>query len=201
MKIFSFFNDFRKHVLTEDTVERYVDKEGKLFTKRLLSKTNRVPQWAEKLISSRLVFIIEESIVDPINKIFSTYTRNIGMQHLLSIEERVVYKISEENKNWTVAERKASIDSKMFGLAKAIQAFGVERFKHNCSKACKGFQLVLDALYSNGDNNIDTATTLLHPLLRERIKEKAKHFKEATKIGVPLVASCSRLPKSCGVKH
>lgn len=109
-----------------------------------------------------------------------------------------MYKVSEENKNWTVAERKALIDSKMFGLAKAIQAFSVERFKHNCSKACKGFQLVLDAMYSN-NNNIDTATTLLHPLLKERLKEKAKHLKEATKRSVPLVAACSRLPGSSKV--
>lgn len=66
-----------KHVLSEDTVQREV-KSGRLFTKRLLSKTNNIPKWAERFITAKHVHIIEESIVDPKNKMLITYTRNLG---------------------------------------------------------------------------------------------------------------------------
>lgn len=68
---------FSKHVLTEDTVHREI-KNGKLFSKRILSKTNPIPKWAERFITARHVHIIEESICDPKNKILITYTRNLG---------------------------------------------------------------------------------------------------------------------------
>ncbi|EDQ84640.1 uncharacterized protein MONBRDRAFT_34617 [Monosiga brevicollis MX1] len=40
-------NPFSTHVLTEDVIDRSVDEQGRLHTKRLLSKTNRKPAWME----------------------------------------------------------------------------------------------------------------------------------------------------------
>lgn len=65
------------HVLTEDTISREV-KNGKLYSKRLLTKTNRLPKWGERFISKNVVKIIEESIVDPEAKTLTTYTKNLG---------------------------------------------------------------------------------------------------------------------------
>lgn len=68
---------YSKHVLTEDTIHREI-RGGRLFTKRLLSKTNSIPKWAERFITTRHVHIVEESVVDPKNKLLITYTRNLG---------------------------------------------------------------------------------------------------------------------------
>jgi len=68
---------FSTHVLSEDTIEREV-KDGKLYSKRLLTKTNRVPKWGERFISKNVVKIVEESVVDLEAKTFTTYTRNLG---------------------------------------------------------------------------------------------------------------------------
>lgn len=65
------------HVLSEDTVFREI-RGSKLFTKRLLTKTNRVPKWGERFVNSCTVKIVEESIIDPKEKVLITYTRNIG---------------------------------------------------------------------------------------------------------------------------
>lgn len=66
------------HVLTEDTVHREVQNDGKLFSKRILSKTNPFPKWGQRFVNTNRVHIIEESLVDPKNKILTTYTRNLG---------------------------------------------------------------------------------------------------------------------------
>lgn len=64
-----------------------------------------------------------------------------------SIVEKVVYKVCEENSNWTVAKRSAWIDSQVFGFSRAIQAFGLDRFKKNCTLMYNGFNYVLAHLF------------------------------------------------------
>lgn len=139
-------NPHSTHVLTEDTVSREV-KNGKLYSKRLLTKTNRLPKWGERFISKNVVKIIEESIVDPATKTFTTYTRNLGYTKVMSVTEKVVYRVSDENPEWTVATRSAWIDSQVFGFSRAIQAFGLDRFKKNCSKMSGGFNYVLAHMF------------------------------------------------------
>ncbi|KDQ65277.1 Protein preli-like, partial [Zootermopsis nevadensis] len=70
-------NPHSNHVLSEDTIFREI-RGNKLFTKRLLTKTNRVPKWGEHFVNARTVKIVEESITDPKEKVLITYTRNIG---------------------------------------------------------------------------------------------------------------------------
>lgn len=71
------------HVLTEDTVARVV-KDGKLYSKRLLTKTSTgVPKWGQKLIGAKVVKVMEESVVDPEKKQLVTYTQNIGYTKLM----------------------------------------------------------------------------------------------------------------------
>lgn len=139
-------NPESSHVLSEDTIAREV-KEKKLFSKRLLTKTNRVPKWGERFVGSPVVRIVEESIVDPQSKTLVTYTRNLGYTKVMSLIEKVVYRPSDENPEWTIAERSAWVDSKVMGFGLAIQAFGVERFKKNCSKTVKGFNYVLSTMF------------------------------------------------------
>lgn len=65
-------------MLSEDTFARKI-KSGKLFSKRILTKTNSsVPKWAKRFVPDKPICIIEESIVDPKKKVFVTYTRNLG---------------------------------------------------------------------------------------------------------------------------
>ena len=66
--------------MTEDTVERNVEGK-KLFSTRIISKTNKIPKWGEKIIpgGTKIVCVVEESIVDVEKKTLTTYTRNIGL--------------------------------------------------------------------------------------------------------------------------
>uniref|UniRef100_A0A1B6FJ75 PRELI/MSF1 domain-containing protein n=1 Tax=Cuerna arida TaxID=1464854 RepID=A0A1B6FJ75_9HEMI len=134
------------HVLSEDTLSREV-RDGKLYTKRLFTKTNVPPKWAERIISSRVVKILEESVVDPKEKQITTYTRNIGYTKVMNIVEKVVYKVSDEDASLTVAERSAWVESKMFGFSRAIEAFGIDRFRKNTQKAVNGFSYVLNNMF------------------------------------------------------
>lgn len=53
---------------------------------------------------------------------------------LQNVVEKVVYKVSDDNPEKTIAIRSAWIDSQVFGFSRAIRKFGIERFKKNCIK-------------------------------------------------------------------
>ena len=51
----------------------------KLFTKRLITKKYHVPKWGRNGPKWYVTNIIEESVVDPVKKTITTYTRNIDL--------------------------------------------------------------------------------------------------------------------------
>ncbi|XP_060871003.1 PRELI domain-containing protein 1, mitochondrial [Metopolophium dirhodum] len=162
-------NPESKHVLSEDVLHREVI-EKKLHSIRLFTKTNKLPKWGERFINSKDVKIVEESILDPTKKTLVTYTRNVGYASVMGVTEKVVYKVNEENPSTTVAERSVWIESNVYGMSKAIQAFGMQRFKVNSTKAVKGFNYVLNSMY--GGNTSSSSGVLLHQ--KEKLKDALK---------------------------
>jgi len=173
-------------VLTEDVVHRSVDKEGRLFTKKLLSKTNSAPKWTERFLPTNIVYIIEESIVDLKAKTLTTHTRNIGLQHLMRVEENVIYRPHETNHQWTVSEKNVSVDSSVYGFAFAARRFGLERYKQNIKKAYKGFNYTLETLYGCHKARSSPPFNLA---LKQNIKEGATKASEFAKSKVPVVVA------------
>ncbi|CAG0891002.1 unnamed protein product [Darwinula stevensoni] len=142
-------NPHSTHVLTEDTF--FQELQGhKLYSKRLFIKTNKLPKWGEAFVSSRTVCIVEESIVDPKLKSLITYTRNIGFNRAMTVEEKTVYTADPQHQQWTLAKRQAWISSSLFGFKFAIEAFGLERYKKNATKATLGFMHVLKENFGGG---------------------------------------------------
>lgn len=83
-------NFSRSHVLSEDTFERVLTDDQILISKRLLTKTNKLPRWGERLFSrgsSTIGFILEESICDLKRKTFTTITKNINLKSVMVKEK------------------------------------------------------------------------------------------------------------------
>uniref|UniRef100_A0A6M2DM83 PRELI/MSF1 domain-containing protein n=1 Tax=Xenopsylla cheopis TaxID=163159 RepID=A0A6M2DM83_XENCH len=169
-------NPHSTHVLSEDTISRDV-KEGRLHTRRLLTKTNLIPKWGKRFISAPFVKIYEESIVDPLNKTMITYTFNMGHAKVMSVVEKVVYKASLDNPNHTIAVRSAWIDSQLFGFSRAIKAFGLERFRVNCTKAITGYNYILNKMFASQNYKAEEALNLSNGTNSNinKIKEVAKN--------------------------
>lgn len=139
-------NPYSKHVLSEDILYREVTSDNKLLTRKLLSKTNRLPRWAERFFPANVthaVYVVEDSIVDPTNKTLTTFTWNINHATVMSVEERCTYCENPENGGWTDITREAWISSKVLGFTRPIQEFGLARFRSNVTKAIKGFEYIL----------------------------------------------------------
>jgi len=169
-------NPKSKHVLSEDVLDRKVVGK-KMFSKRLICKTNSVPKWGERIMSgiSRNVYVIEESILDLKTNTFTTYTRNIGLQKLMSVDEKCVYTRHPENTSWVSCLREAWVNSQITGFSSVVSSFGLQRFKKNASSAVTGFDHVLHRLYGTDDSEI-----LHEPMSKkDKLKESAKKAKES----------------------
>jgi len=169
-------NPYSSHVLTEDTLCREIKSDGKLHSKRLLTKTNRVPKWGERFFKAKFVCIVEESIVDPKERTIVTYTRNIGFNKIMNVVEKVTYKISSDAQGRTIATRSAWVDSNVYGFATAIKAFGLDRFKKNCNKTILGFNHVLQNMFPTALLT-QKELTLSTIKLKEAAKSATDHVK------------------------
>ena len=113
-------NPFSTHVLSEDTVYRAVVGAGGnvLYTRRFLTKTNKLPSWGEKYLSrfKKMVPLVEESTVDREKRIITTYTRTVGLSMFMSAIEKVSYRQHPNDPNVTIAVKEAWIESGLYGL-------------------------------------------------------------------------------------
>ncbi|KAL2077713.1 hypothetical protein ACEWY4_027217 [Coilia grayii] len=171
-------NPYSNHVLTEDIVFREVTPDNCLVSRRLLTKTNRAPRWAERFLPKHMAcsaYIIEDSVVDPKNRTMTTVTWNITHARLMEVRERCVYAVNPDNSNWTEIKREAWISSSLTGLSRAIQEFGVARFKKSVTKTMKGFEYVLAKMQG------ETPSKTLAETATERARETALAAKEKAK--------------------
>ncbi|XP_018407917.1 PREDICTED: PRELI domain-containing protein 1, mitochondrial [Nanorana parkeri] len=173
-------NPYSKHVLTEDILYREVTSDQKLLTRKLLTKTNRLPRWADRLFPANVahaVYILEDSIIDLPKKTLTTYTWNINHSTVMSVEERCTYCENPE-KNWTEIKREAWVSSNVFGFSRPIQEFGLARFKSNVTKATKGFEFILAKMQGDTPSRtlVETAKDAT-----EKAKETALAAKEKAK--------------------
>lgn len=142
-------NPHAGHVLSEDVISRRV--EGcKLITTRILTKTNSAPRWSQSLFRDKTVFIMEESVVDPVAQTIVTKTRNISLTYWSQIMEKCTYVPSSENKNWTLLKREAVFSSQVRFLSGRLASFCRYRYKNNIRKSKLGWNFVLRALYGSG---------------------------------------------------
>jgi len=178
-------NPFSNHVLSEDTLSRYV-KDGKLYSVRLVCKTSNLPKWGEHVLTGpKTVYTIETTVVDPLNKIFETFTRNIGLTKLMIVTEECKY-TDGTNTHETICHRKTTTKSNVFGLAKAIEKFGINRYQKHAHKFTKGFEHILSLTYPQPNNHSEHSTFSSHA---EKLKISAKKATEIAKSkAVPVMA-------------
>jgi len=149
---FRYPNQHSKHVFSVDTLETRIEK-GKLYTRRLIVKTNSLPSWGKHFFPDARVSVIEESIVDPQGHKLVWYTRNIGLVKFMSTVEKATLTQSKERDTETDVLKQVWIGSSILGFRSAIRKFGIDRYKKNCILATQGFETVLTNTFGAPSSN------------------------------------------------
>nr|CAB3265145.1 PRELI domain-containing protein 1, mitochondrial-like [Phallusia mammillata] len=170
-------NQYSKHVLTEDVLERSITPDGKLYTRRILSKTNPLPHWGRWVFSANLkqmVPILEESIVDPVTKTMKVYTWNISYKQMMDVQECMT--IREPEMSSTMITREGWIDSSYKGFRRVLRQFGLTRWKSNAKKAHLGYVSMLQLHSTSNNSNAYNKEHTMESIkqAKDKAKDKAK---------------------------
>lgn len=92
-----------------DTLDRKIDSEGTLITKRLISASIHTPAWLVAIGFPSQTYVLEESRVNPFTKEMTLRSRNVTGSDLLVIQETCRYTPSKSNPNHTRYDQKAEI--------------------------------------------------------------------------------------------
>ncbi|KAG0671466.1 hypothetical protein C6P40_005274 [Pichia californica] len=146
-------NPFATHVKSIDTIEVFIDNEGKLHQIKLIKKNGRLPKFIKPFLGKiTTTWIIENTIVDPKNKEMITYNCNLDHTKIIRIEEFNTYKFNF-NENLTNSKVTVKFSSGFthkfafgLGIRERIENWSKNKFSNNLMNSRQGLQLVMDSV-------------------------------------------------------
>lgn len=140
-------NPYASHVLSIDTLSRYIDSHGQLHTTRLIRKTGKLPRWVKPFLGKiSQSWIIEMSIVNKDEQKLLTYTRNLDHTKVIQVEEFTAYKFNLEN-NFTIADSQVKFSSGFkIGIRNKIEEWSHKKFDENIKRSRLGMSFVMEKL-------------------------------------------------------
>lgn len=156
-------NQMAPHVTNVDYLSRRIDpKTGHLYTERLLSCKQNVPEFILKLVGGQNSSIVyEKSVVDLDGRRLTLKSTNLTYSHLMTVEETCIYEAFAEtdegtqevaaSKNWTKFTQSANIRSFSAWnyLRESLEDFSINRFQANAHKGRAALENVLNGLFDD----------------------------------------------------
>lgn len=134
-------NPFAKHVLSSDTIDSFVDSQGRLHTTRLVVKMGLLPEFIMPYMGRSVKsWIIERSIIDPQLQKLIAYSANLDHHRFVKVEEFLTYRCSKEQTN---LECNVKFLSNFFGFKRRIEEWTKEKFSNNLPNLTRGFMYVI----------------------------------------------------------
>jgi hypothetical protein len=185
-------NDYSKHVLSEDVLEREVREDGTLRTLRVISKRNPLPRWGGLVFSRNLkkvCIVLEESIVDPITHTMTAYTWNLSYRNMMDVQEKMTIERGANNTNFF---REGWVDSSLTGFRRLLRQFGINRWKSNAKKSFNGYLHILNGASETGKLS-KVAEQTIETI--EKAKKNAQNVAAAVDSAYIKVANVNKVPR------
>lgn len=135
-------NPYAKHVLSSDTIDQYVDEQGRLRITRLVVKTGLLPGFIKPFLGNRLnSWVLEKSVIDPKSNKVLAYSANVDHRKFVKVEEYITYDSSEGSTKLLVNVR---FSSNFVGFKERIEQWSRDKFHLNMSNSREGFKYVMN---------------------------------------------------------
>lgn len=138
-------NPFSKHVSSSDTLEQFVDSEGRLVVKRLIRKKGRMPAMLRFLVGTISdTWTLETSTVDPKTSTLTSWVRNLDHTKIMRIDD---YSIYQGTKNGTRVEHKVHFRSGLTaGIRERLEDWGKKQFVKTLENSRQGLHFAVRRL-------------------------------------------------------
>ncbi|KAL3232387.1 hypothetical protein RNJ44_04303 [Nakaseomyces bracarensis] len=140
-------NPYSRTVKSIDTLAQHVGEDGRLHSTRLLKKSGSMPGWARAFMGKiSESWVLEVSVVDPLNGRMETYTRNLDHTRIMQVEEYSTYDYDfSECKTKVVSEVKFSSGFK-FGIKSKLENWSRSIFDENVKYSRQGMSYIMQKI-------------------------------------------------------
>lgn len=183
-------NELSPHVVSVDILNRSVNPETQVLrTERLLGCKQPIPKWISCIVGGmEHSYVREISEVDLKNKTLVMKSTNLTMNHLLQVNETVIYTPDEQLPTRTKFTQQAEITAfaSFSRVCDKIEDWSVERFGQNAKIGKKGFENVLETLTEKWEDSGVFVSTVGSTILKEvsNVTEKTTGvLQEVSKLG------------------
>lgn len=146
-------NPYSAHVKSTDTIDVFIDEQGRLHQTKLIKKSGRLPNFIKPFLGKITTsWIIENTIVDPKTKEMITYNCNLDHRKIIRVEEYNTYKFDFNKKvtNSFVTVKFSSGFNQKFGLGLGIkdriENWSKNKFSDNLFKSREGLAIVMETV-------------------------------------------------------
>jgi len=183
----------RPDVLSVDILSKELDPEtGILKCTRLIICKGNTPAWLKSILGSSECFFYEETTVDPKNKVMVLKSKNLNFTNILGVEEVCTYTPDPSNKDWTIFKQEAKVTSSIFGVARKMEAFCLDRFVANAGKGRKIMEDAILKVKLEAEESLAQIETTLDKTITN-IKLEAENLKEEACEGIQSILPITKL--------
>ncbi|XP_061622568.1 PRELI domain containing protein 3B-like [Phyllopteryx taeniolatus] len=167
-------NPMNPSVFGVDVLDRSVDTEGRLHSKRLLSTEWGLPAIAKSIIglTRTHTYVREHSVVDPKHKIFELKSTNISFTNLVSVDEKLTYKPHPRDPDKTVLTQEAVISVKGVSLSSYLEGLMANTMSVNAGKGREAMEWVIRRLNTEIEELAATARGTMRAPMAAAVADK-----------------------------
>ena len=146
-------NPLNPSVIGVDVIDRHVDDNGRLRSHRLFATQWNLSPWVAKLIGgNKTCFGSEHSVIDNKNKSFSLWSRNLTLNNLINVDEKLTYSIHPEDKNKTLLKQEAQITVQNLPIIDYMEGLVLSRINTNAHKGRQAIEYIIHKMNNITDD-------------------------------------------------
>lgn len=146
-------NPLNPSVIGVDVIDRHVDDNGILRSHRLFATQWNLAPWIAKLIGgNKTCFGSEHSVIDIKNKSFSLWSRNLTLNNLINVDEKLTYSIHPEDKTKTLLKQEAQITVQNLPIIDYMEGLVLTRINTNAQKGRQAIEFIIHKMNNITDD-------------------------------------------------
>ncbi|XP_034021996.1 PRELI domain containing protein 3B [Thalassophryne amazonica] len=167
-------NPMNPSVFGVDVLDRNVDTQGRLHSKRLLSTEWGLPSIVRSIIgiARTCTYIQEHSVVDPKKKTLELQSTNITFTNLVSVDEKLTYKPHPEDPHKTILTQEAIITVKGVSLSSYLEGVMASSISTNAGKGREAMEWVIRRLNAEIEEMASTARGTIRTPMAAAVVDK-----------------------------
>lgn len=167
-------NPMNPSVFGVDVLDRSVDTEGRLHSTRLLSTEWGLPALAKSMfgVTRTCTYVQEHSVVDPKQQTFELQSTNISFTNLVSVDEKLTYKLHPQDPEKTVLTQEALISVKGVSLSNHLEGLMAKTISVNASKGREAMEWVIRRLNTEIEELTATARGTMRSPMAAAVADK-----------------------------